>query len=119
MIDHNDDQIGRILAFFMARKSRNGRAGCPDEETLANYLTAGVTPTMRENMEMHLAQCTACLDELSAACSSMLGNEKEVVPEGLAAKAMALMPQPPQEEGFLDMGGSPNRRYFTRDRKAG
>src|SRR5689334_11423066 len=103
VIDHNDDQIGRILAFFMARKSRNGRADCPDEETLANYLTAGVTPTMRENMEMHLAECTACLDELSAAYSSMLVDEKEAVPEGLAAKAMALMPKPPQEEGFLDM----------------
>jgi len=103
VIDHNDDQIGRILAFFMARKSRNGRAGCPDEETLANYLTAGVTPTMRENMEMHLAQCTACLDELSAAYSSMMVDEKEAVPEGLLAKAMALMPQNAQEEGFFDM----------------
>ena len=103
MIDHNDDQIGRILAFFMARKPRNGRARCPDEETLANYLTAGVTPTMRENMEMHLAQCTACLDELSAAYSSMMVDEKEAVPEGLLAKAMALMPQNAQEEGFFDM----------------
>ena len=103
MNDPNDDQIGRILAFFMAQKPRNGRSGCPDEEALAGYLTGGVTPSMDEQIEVHLAQCTACLDELSAAHSSMRGNGKEAVPEGLVAKAMALMPQNAQEEGFLDM----------------
>ncbi len=103
MIDPNNDQIGRILAFFMARKSRNGRAGCPDEETLANYLAGGVTTSMREDMEIHLAQCMACLDELSAAYSSMMVDEKEAVPEALVAKAMALKPQNAQEEGFFDM----------------
>jgi len=103
VIDPNNDQIGRILAFFMARKSRNGRAGCPDEETLANYLAGGVTTSMREDMEIHLAQCMACLDELSAAYSSMMVDEKEAVPEALVAKAMALKPQNAQEEGFFDM----------------
>lgn len=103
MNDANNDQIGRILAFLMAKKPRNGRAGCPDEEGLANYLAAGLAPTMREDMEIHLAQCTACLDELSAAYSSMLGNEKDAVPDGLVAKAMALMPQNAQEESFFDM----------------
>ena len=101
--ERNDDQIGRILAFFMARKSRNGRADCPDEETLANYLAGGVTPSMDEQIHSHLAQCTACLDELSAASSSMGGEEKEAVPEALVAKAMALMPQTSQDEGFFDM----------------
>jgi len=103
VIDPNNDQIGRILAFFMARKSRNGRAGCPDEETLANYLAGGVTTSMREDMEIHLAQCMACLDELSAAYSSIMVDEKEAVPEALVAKAMALMPQNAQEEGFFDV----------------
>jgi len=103
VIDPNNDQIGRILAFFMARKSRNGRAGCPDEETLANYLAGGVTTSMREDMEIHLAQCMACLDELSAAYSSIMVDEKEAVPEALVAKAMALKPQNAQEEGFFDM----------------
>jgi len=103
VIDPNNDQIGRILAFLMARKSRNGRAGCPDEETLANYLAGGVTTSMREDMEIHLAQCMACLDELSAAYSSIMVDEKEAVPEALVAKAMALKPQNAQEEGFFDM----------------
>ena len=103
MIDSNEEQIGRILAFLMAQKPRNGRAGCPDEETLASYLAGGLTPTTSEEMETHLAQCTACLDELSAAHSSMLGDEKETVPEALVAKAMALIPQAAQEEGFFDM----------------
>ena len=103
MNDPNDDQIGRILAFFMAQKAINGRAGCPDEETLAGYLAGGVTPSMDEQIDLHLAQCTACLDELSAAYSSMRGNGKEAVPEGLVAKAMALMPQNAQKEGFFDM----------------
>jgi hypothetical protein len=101
--DPNDDQIGRILTFFMAQKPGNRRAACPDEETLSRYLTAGLTPTTGEEIEVHLAQCTACLDELSAAFSSMLGDEKEAVPEALVAKAMALMPQAAPEEGFLDM----------------
>jgi hypothetical protein len=103
VIDSNEDQISRILAYLMAQKPRNGRAGCPDEETLASYLAGGVTPTMSEEMENHLAHCTACLDELSAAYSSMLGDEKETVPEALVMKAMALIPQAAREERFFDM----------------
>jgi len=101
--DADNDQIGRILAFLMAKKPRNGRPGCPDEEALASYVTGGVTPSMDEQIDIHLAQCTACLDELSAAYSSMVGDEKEAVPEDLLAKARALMPQNAQEEGFFDM----------------
>ena len=103
MIDPNEKQIARILANLMAQKPRNGRAGCPDEETLASYLADGLTPGMGEDMESHLAHCTACLDDLSAAYSSMSGDEKETVPEALIATAMALIPQTAQEEGFFDM----------------
>jgi hypothetical protein len=99
----SEDQIGKILRYLMAQKPRNGRAGCPDEETLASYLASGLTPTMGEEMETHLAQCAACLDEVSAAYSSMLGDEKETVPEAFVTKAMALIPQVAQEEGFFDM----------------
>jgi hypothetical protein len=102
VIDRNDEQIGRILAYLMAQKPRNGRAGCPDEETLASYLADVLTPSMGEEMETHLAQCTACLDDLSAAYTSMRGDEKETVPEALIAKAMALIPHAAQE-GFFDM----------------
>jgi len=102
VIDRNDEQIGRILAYLMAQKPRNGRAGCPDEETLASYLADVLTPSMGEEMETHLAQCTACLDDLSAAYTSMRGDEKETVPEALIAKAMASIPQAAQE-GFFDM----------------
>jgi hypothetical protein len=103
VIDPNEEQLGRILAYLMAQKPRNGRAGCPDEETLASYLAGGLIPTTSEEMESHLAHCTACLDELSAAYSSMLGDEKETVPEALVTKAMALIPHLVQEEGFFDM----------------
>jgi Putative zinc-finger len=103
VIDSNDEQLGRILAYLMAQKPRNGRAGCPDEETLASYLAGGLTPSMCEEMETHLAQCTACLDELSAAYGSMVGDEKETVPEGFVTKAMALVPHVDREGGFFDM----------------
>jgi Putative zinc-finger len=102
VIDRNDEQMGRILAYLMAQKPRNRRAGCPDEETLASYLADVLTPSMGEEVETHLAQCAACLDDLSAAYSSMRGDEKETVPEALIAKAMALIPQAAQE-GFFDM----------------
>ena len=103
MIDPNEEQLGRILAYLVAQKPRNGRAGCPDEETLASYLADVLTPSMGEEMETHLAQCTACLDDLSAAYTSMRGDEKETVPEALIAKAMALVPHVDREEGFFDM----------------
>ena len=103
MIDPNEAELGRILAYLLAQKPRNGRASCPDEEALASYLAGGLTPTTSEAMETHLAHCTACLDELAAAYSSMLVDEKETVPEALIAKAMALIPQAAQEEGFLEM----------------
>ena len=99
----SEDQIGKILRYLMAQKPRNGRAGCPDEETLASCLAGGLTPTMGEEMETHLAQCAACLDEVSAAYSSMLRDEKETVPEAFVTKAMALIPQVAREEGFFDM----------------
>jgi hypothetical protein len=103
VIDSNDEQLGRILAYLMAQKPRNGRAGCPDAETLASYLADALTPTASEEMDTHLAQCTACLDELSAAHSSILVDEKETVPEALVMKAMALIPQAAREERFFDM----------------
>jgi Anti-sigma factor len=86
VIDPNEEQLGRILAYLMAQKPRNGRAGCPDEETLASYLAGGAMPTMAEEVDTHLAHCTACLDELSAAHSSMRGEEKETVPEALVTR---------------------------------
>src|SRR4029077_3726971 len=92
-----------MLADLLARKPRSGRAGCPDEETVASYLAGGAMPTMGEEVETHLAHCTACLDELSAAYSSMLGDEKETVPEALVMKAMALIPQAAGGERFFDM----------------
>ena len=103
MIDHNDEQLGRILASLLSQKSKKERTGCPDEEALSSYLAAGLTPTMAEEIEIHLAQCTACLDELSAAFSAMSGSEKEAAPEALVAKATALMPQAAPEEGFFEM----------------
>jgi hypothetical protein len=103
VIDLNEEQLGRILAYLVAQKPRNGRAGCPDEETLASYLVGDLTPSTGQEMETHLAQCTACLDDLAAAYSSMLGDEKETVPEVLIAKAMALVPQTAHEKGFFDM----------------
>jgi hypothetical protein len=103
VIDSNDEQLGRILGYLLAQKPSNGRTGCPDEEALASYLAGGLTPSMGEEMETHLAQCAACLDELAAAYSSMLGDETETVPEALVTKAMALIPQAAQEEGFFDM----------------
>jgi len=103
VIDPNDEQLGKILAYLMAQKPRNKRAGCPDEESVASYLADGLTPRMGEEVETHLAKCTACLDELSAAYSSMLGDEKETVPEALVTKAMALIPHLVQEEGFFEM----------------
>jgi hypothetical protein len=103
VIDLNEEQLGRILAYLIAQKPRNERAGCPEEETLASYLAGSLTPSIGEEMETHLSQCTACLDDLSTAYSSMLGDEKETVPEPLIAKAMALVPQTAQEEGFFDM----------------
>ena len=99
----SEDQIGKILRYLMAQKPRKGRARCPDEETLASYLSGGLTPSAGEEMETHLAQCTACLEELSATYSSALGGEKDSVPEALIAKAMALVPQTTHEEGFFDM----------------
>jgi anti-sigma factor ChrR (cupin superfamily) len=84
-------------------ETQKRRAGCPDEETLASYLAGGAMPTMGEEVETHLAHCTACLDELSAAHSSMLGNEEETAPEALVTKAMALIPQTAREEGFFEM----------------
>jgi Putative zinc-finger len=103
VIDRNEEQIGRILRNLMARKPRNGRAGCPDEEALASYLSGGLAPTTSEEMETHLSHCAACLDELSAAYSSMLGDEQETVPDALVTKVMALIPQVAREEGFFDM----------------
>src|SRR4030095_308411 len=102
-IDRNEERIGRILGNLMAQRPRNERASCPDEEALASYLSGGLAPTTGEEIETHLSHCAACLDELSAAYSSMLGDEQETVPEAFVTKAMALIPQTTREEGLFEM----------------
>ncbi len=104
MIDRDEEKVARILHYLLTRQgSRTRRAGCPDEEELANYSSGLLTEEAKQGLEAHLADCAFCLDDLVAVHKSAQDEEAERVPQGLIHKAMAQLQPVQREESFLDI----------------
>ncbi len=100
----NEEQIGKILTYLAGKARAQGtRTACPDEEELATYLSGGLGQPAREELESHLAACTACLDDVTAAHASIPGSEKEAVPQRLLEHAIALVPAVSEEPNIFDL----------------
>jgi hypothetical protein len=70
-MDGDERKITGILRRLMSRPQfPNNRAGCPDEETLAVFLSGDLAGDARDEVEAHLAQCSFCMEDLVAAYKS-------------------------------------------------
>jgi hypothetical protein len=89
-MDGDEDKIARILRRLSGRaRHRAGRVDCPDERTLAVFLTGGLADDLKKNLEAHLAGCSFCVEELVEAYQSAEGYD--AAPQHLVQKAMALV----------------------------
>ena len=96
----NDEEIGSAIQKLLSKRSAmETREGCPDEESLATYLTGSISDQQKEKLEKHLAECHFCLSEITAASES---GAMAHAPQGLVERAMALVAASKQD-GVLDL----------------
>lgn len=92
MTIRNDEEIGKIIHSLLSkRKQMTGRTGCPDEESLASYLSGVLADDAREKVEAHLAECSYCLEETVVAYKAGEDQGLERVPQRLLNGAMELV----------------------------
>jgi hypothetical protein len=102
-MNRDEEQIGRILQDLSKRgRKKTGRSGCPDDESLASYLSRLLPEHAEKGMERHLADCSLCLDDL-VAVHKAAQDEEEGVPQGIVERAMALVHPALRAEHFLDL----------------
>jgi hypothetical protein len=80
-----------LLRLLRARKTGQGQRSwrCPDEADLAAYADARLADRARRRLEVHLADCAVCLDQVAF----LLRPEESTAPEvppGLLARAREL-----------------------------
>ena len=87
----DEERIAEILRRLMSRtQGRDNQADCPDEETLAVFLSGSLDDAARNLVETHLTSCSLCVEDLVAAYKSgKLGIDK--VPQRLVDNAMGLV----------------------------
>lgn len=99
-----EDKIERLLQAVLAQRTQEGtRQECPDEESLANYLSGLLSDAAKESLENHLAGCTFCVDEIVAAHKAMQDTATEIVPQRVMDRAMGLVPAKQRNEGVFDV----------------
>ena len=104
MNNHDEEQIGKILRLFLIRQSRKTfRTGCPDEESLAGYLSGGISDGRKRQLDGHLADCAVCLDDIGSAYRAQQQGEHDAVPQRLLEKATALVSAKRAEPDFLEI----------------
>lgn len=103
MIDRSDEQMSKILEGLVAQSPRNRKVGCPDDEALGTYLTGNLSDNAKSELEAHLADCAACLDDLSTAYRAAHGAETDVAPQSIVDRALALVPAAPREPDVFDL----------------
>lgn len=104
MADLNEEKISRILSHLLAgKRGRTSRADCLAEEELALYLGGALPEDLKQRMELHLAECNYCLDEIVAVHKATLEGDTEEVPQRILERLMALVPHRQKEENLLEL----------------
>ncbi len=104
MIDRDEERIAAIMRRLLSRAKEDAtRTGCPDEESLANYLGGFVSEQAKESIETHLAGCSFCVDEIVAAHKAAQETAPETVPQRVIDRAMGLVPAKQRSEGVFDL----------------
>jgi hypothetical protein len=91
-MDAGEDKIAAILRRLIGRpRDKTARIHCPDEETLAIYLSGNVKGGEAQQVEAHLSKCSLCVEDMVAAYKSGAEHEIARVPQRLIEKAMGLV----------------------------
>jgi hypothetical protein len=91
-MDDAEDKIEEILRRLSRQvKDRAERTNCPNEETLAAFLSGELAREPLDRVEAHLAQCSFCLEDLVAAYKSGDFAGIETIPQRLIDNAMGLV----------------------------
>ena len=98
----DDEKIAEVLRRIASKKQSSlNRASCPDEESLAAFVSGHFDDESRSQLESHLAVCHFCLEDVVATFRAVNDLDIDAVPEGVRARAMALL-QPSTDVGFFD-----------------
>jgi hypothetical protein len=85
----DEEKIAAILRRLSGRPREGAdRFNCPDDESLAVFLSGDFSGDRGKIIEAHLAECSFCLDEIVAASKA---DGAEIVPQYLIHKAQALV----------------------------
>lgn len=91
-MDAGENKIAEILRRLIWRtRDKTARTHCPDEETLAIFLSGNLKGDEKQRVDTHLTNCSLCVEDLAAAYKSSEGSEMERVPQRLIEKAMGMV----------------------------
>ena len=103
MATYNDEQIEQMLRRLSVRsKQTTDRVGCPDEESLAGYLSGSLGTEDRSRLEEHLSACRSCMEEIVGVNQAIRETGTERVPRWLMERAMGLV-KPAAKENVVDL----------------
>ena len=71
-------------------------APCPDEVRIAGYVDGALNAAARERVELHLADCTRCLELVGLLCRLRHSDAIEPVPLEVVAQARAVATEQPR-----------------------
>jgi hypothetical protein len=92
----SDQELRRM---FEARSQKGRVRACSDEEVLASFVDGTLSGRARDQLQRHLADCPACLEQVSVLTKLAEEAPAEVAPT-LLAQASRLAPQHRPVQGF-------------------
>lgn len=103
-MEQGGERLERILRRLLTRRGKvGGRDDCPNEEDLASYLEGSFAGDVRNRAEVHLADCSFCLEEAISAYQAAQASHPQTVRQQLVEKVLALIPVPRIGPVFLDL----------------
>ena len=104
MINRDQEETEAALRHLLRKRQQTTEGvGCPDEESLAGYLSGTLSENQREKIEAHLADCSSCVTEMVTVHKASQETMTEKVPQHLIDRAMTLLRPAPGQENFLDL----------------
>jgi hypothetical protein len=103
MVYRSDEELEKIIQAQVRQRNLTAiREGCPDEDSLAAYLTGSISAREKNALEEHFASCEFCLTEVAAANEAGESTAKPRVPRWLMERATALV-ESRKQEGVFDL----------------
>lgn len=91
MATRTERQIEETLRRLFTKRALAGeRSGCPDDESLAQYLSSSLADSARADLERHFTECSMCMSEVVAAHHA-IDVAEDRPPDWLVHRALGLV----------------------------